>query len=135
MILAAIPIIVTPLYAFYRVKKFRKGILVILAILAFNIVLLIPGDNWLYPVIQYSLVVEVLTEYKTTQEFLREEEMLVQSFLKTDWFESAEVFTVYYNPIKITYVVVTLLEYILIPLYFARKWTIEYNERIGTTVT
>ena len=45
MIISAIPVIFTPLYGFYRIKKFKKGVLVILANVAIDFVfLMISGD-------------------------------------------------------------------------------------------
>ena len=93
-------IVVTPLYAFYRIKKFKRGILVIPAIIAIDMLILTGnGDiNW--------------------EEFLTEETVVP------------------IEPIQLTYGYAnTLLVDILLPLYFARKWTIEYNERIETSKT
>jgi hypothetical protein len=48
MIIAAIPVIITPLYAFYRIKKFKKGFLIILLNVAIDtMILTYYGDiNW-----------------------------------------------------------------------------------------
>ena len=94
MILSSIPIIATPLYAFYRIKKFKKGVLVILANVAIDLVFLtITGDlNW---------------------------------NLKSD---------IIYSPTFTVSKAYVLIVDILFPLYFARQWTIEYNEKNGTQV-
>jgi hypothetical protein len=98
MILATIPIIVTPLYAFYRVKKFGKGILVILAIFAIDTLVLIGTGE------------------------------------RTNWVNMLFVEEIFAAP-ELSYgYAVTLIIDILLPMYFARKWTIEYNESIGTGV-
>lgn len=97
MILAAIPIIVTPLYAFYRIKKFKKGVLVILLVFAIEI------------------VDASITEAMNESEF----------FMLESW----------EKPVDLAYQYTAgLIVAILLPMYFARKWTIEYNEKIGTPV-
>ena len=92
MILAAIPILVTPLYAFYRIKKFKKGVLVM--------------------IVEIAIALSILT---------------IMGDLKWDSEET--------GPFEITqgFVGSTIVD-ILFPLYFVRKWTLEYNEKIVTNV-
>ena len=98
MILAAIPVIVTPLYAFYRVKKFKKGLVIIIALIFVDYFLLTPGTS-----IYDAIISETV--------------------------ESEKSITIASN-----FATVLILE-ILLPLYFARKWTIEYNEKIKPETT
>ena len=94
MILAAIPIIVTPLYAYYRVKKFKKGVLVILLTFAISI------TSW------------------TIFDAMNENDF----FMLENW----------ERPVDLSYQYATgLIVDILLPMYFARRWTIEYNEKSG----
>lgn len=89
MILAAIPIFIAPLYAFYRIKKLKKGILIMLAIVLIDIVVLTgTGD------IDWTTKSNSASNTSTTG--------FVTSFIID----------------------------ILLQLYFARKWTLEYNEKI-----
>lgn len=93
MILAVIPIIVTPLYAFYRIKKFKKGVLVMIVEIAISLsISTVTGD------------------------------------LKWGSYLSLET-----GPFEITqgFVVASIVD-ILFPLYFVRKWTLEYNEKIDS---
>lgn len=91
MILSAIPIIVTPLYAFYRIKKLKKGIMVMIVTLA---------------IISLDYIVH---------RFVAESE-----FLNLESFDQ--------QIIKLAWYVTALIIAILFPMYFVRKWTIEYNE-------
>ena len=93
MILAAIPIFATPLYAFYRIKKLKKGVLVILLTLA-----IVATDSTLHNEVSKS-------EFFEMESFERE----------------AIVIFSYVSGFIIT---------ILLSMYFARKWTLEYNEKI-----
>ena len=93
MILSAIPIIITPLYAFYRVKKFKRGVLVILANMTIDIVILTANGD-----INWNLESEGFGPIAFTSGY-------VSSFIVD----------------------------ILFPLYFARKWTIEYNQKMEAT--
>lgn len=92
--MAAIPVIVTPLYAFYKVKKFKKGLVIIIILIFVDYFLLTPDTSI------YDAIISGTSE-------------------------SEKTITLISN-----YATVLLLE-ILLPLYFARKWTIEYNEKIG----
>jgi len=83
MILACIPIIATPLYASYRVKKLKKGILLLIAIIAI------------------IMVFYIISYYLDKEDYL------------SNW-------------------VIPLLIEILMPVYFVRKWTIEYNEKLSS---
>lgn len=97
MILTAIPLIVTPLYAFYRIKKFKKGVLVILLTLV--------------AIVIDSMITATLNE----SEF----------FMLENW----------QRPVDLSYqYIISLIIEILLPMYFVRKWTIEYNEKIVTNV-
>lgn len=92
MILAAIPIVVTQLYAAYRVKRFKRGVLVILLVIAID-------TTFIY------FIYDVNWEEELTSEGMR--------------------------LLQLTYnFALTLMVNILLPLYFVRKWTIEYNEKI-----
>jgi len=93
MILAAIPIFATPLIAFYRVKKLKKGVLVMLLIIA-----IVALDSFLHDVISKS-------EFFEMESFQREA-IVIYSY------------------------VFSLIITILFPMYFARKWTLEYNENL-----
>ena len=97
MILSAIPLIVTPLYAFYRIKKFKKGVLVM--VLTFIAIGIDAG----------------ITEAINENEFFKLE----------NW----------QRPVDLSYqYIIGLIVSILLPMYFVRKWTIEYNEKIETPV-
>lgn len=91
MILSAIPIIVTPLYAFYRIKKFKKGIIVMIVTLA---------------IISIDFIIH---------RFVAE-----NKFFNLESFDQQIVILAWY--------VTALIIAILFPMYFVRKWTIEYNE-------
>ena len=93
MILAAIPIIVTPLYAFYRIKKFKKGVVVMIVEIAIGL-----------------------------------------SILTTEGDLTWDSYTEETGPLEITqgFVVATIVD-ILFPLYFVRKWTLEYNDHVETS--
>ncbi len=98
MILGAIPGFIAPLYAYYRIKKFKKGVLVSLVIIGIeSLVFLLYGD-W------------------TWKEFLNGKEIT--------------------GPIQISvgFVIALLIE-ILLQVYFVRKWTLEYNEKIDQYLT
>lgn len=93
MILATIPIIVTPLYAFYRIKKFKKGVLVILLTFTATII--------------DSMITSTLNESDL--------------FMLENW----------QKPVDLSYqYAAALIIWILLPMYFTRKWTIEYNEKV-----
>lgn len=89
MILGAIPAIVPQLYAFYRIKKFRKGVLVLFAT---------AGLIALDAVLDYGLDHAIAKNASPTV------------------FTPGEEF-------------VGIIIGMLLPMYFARKWTIEYNEK------
>jgi len=93
MILAAIPMFVTPLYAFYRVKKFKKGLLVMFLVLG-----IVGVDS----IIHASIATSEMFEIKQFQR-----EMII----------------------SYSYVF-SLIITMLIPMYFARKWTIGYNNTL-----
>ncbi len=95
MILCAIPLIVTPLYAFYKIKMFKKGVLVILLVFA---IVIIDGV--------FALI------------FIESEFLMLES-----WEQSVDL--------SYHYAVALIVE-ILLPMYFARKWTIEYNEKLDS---
>ena len=86
MILAGIPTFGSSLYAFYRINKQNKGILLLLGV--WSLVILIP---LLY---EYLYIYDILAEFP--------------------------------RPI----ILHVILPVILIPLYFVRKWTLEYNKWI-----
>ena len=96
MILAAIPGFIAPLYAFYKIKKLKKGILLALSIIGIEtVIFFIYGD-----------------------------------FTWNDFINGKEIT----GPINISVgFILALLVEILLQVYFARKWTIEYNERIETS--
>lgn len=99
MILAAIPIIVTPLYAFYRIKEFRRGVLVMLLDLTIGFAIF---------VLNGEIDLDLLFNEELSEEDLA--------------------------PTQVTTGFVTaLIVDILLPLYFVKKWTIEYNEKIESS--
>lgn len=95
MILGATPALITELYAFYRIGKFRKGVLVLLATI--GLVLFMMGlDYGVDSVFDKSEVSPSGPHFTTGEEIL------------------------------------SLIIGMLVPMYFARKWTIEYNEYVET---
>ena len=94
MILAAIPLFVTPLYSFYRIKKFKKGVLVLFVVLG-----IVVTDFVIHDKVAYS------------------------EFFEIEQFEKELILTFPY--------VIGLIITILLPMYFTRKWTLEYNENIN----
>ena len=95
MILAAIPSIITQLYAFYRIKKFKKGVLVMLLVIGI-----------------------VMTDFIIAEAFNEIGDMPLEV-----WEKSTNLVFQY---------IFILIVSILLPLYFARKWTLEFNEKIGS---
>jgi len=95
MILSAIPLIVTPLYAFYKIKMFKKGVLVILLTV---VIIIIDGI--------FALI------------FIESEFLMLES-----WEQSVDLSYHY---------AVGIIVVMLLPMYFARKWTIEYNEKLDS---
>jgi len=95
MILSAIPIIVTPLYAFHKIKMFKKGVLVIL--LTFVIIIFDGIIAWTF----------IESEF----------------FMFESWEKSVDLSYHY----AFGFIIAMLL-----PMYFARKWTIEYNEKLDS---
>ena len=96
MILAVIPLFVGPLYASYRVKKLKKGILVVLALFVIEFGIFILYGDW-------------------------------------KWNEFVDGGLKQHTEITVGFVIALLVE-ILLQLYFVRKWTLEYNEKIGTSI-
>ena len=92
MILAAIPSIITQLYAFYRIKKFKKGVLVMLLVIGI-----------------------VMTDF-----IIIESINAISDIPLEDWEKTTDLVFQY---------IFSLIVGILLPLYFARKWTLEYNEK------
>ena len=92
MILAAIPSVITQLYAFYRIKKFKKGVLVMLLVIGI--------------VMTDFIIIESLNA--------------ISDIPLEDWEKTTDLVFQY---------IFSLIVGILLPLYFARKWTLEYNEK------
>ena len=99
MILGAIPAFIPQLYAFYRIKKFKKGLLV--QLLVVGLILLEYGFD---EGINYGMD-QILNPNHTPSND--------QSYR---WVEDA----------------MGIVFESLFPLYFVRKWTLEYNEKIDT---
>ncbi len=96
MILSAIPAVIPQLYAFYRIKKFKKGVLVLLATISlFALDFII--DLGVIGVLNHGN----LTTNAQNNKLLED--------------------------------VIGIMIGSLLPMYFARKWTLEYNEQIDTS--
>lgn len=111
MILGAIPFLLPQLYAFGKIKRGKKGAILL------GLIYGVP------PVI--SIIISVINWFNMN---------LVGAHFSADFmgiFNSIMGFfiTMTYPPLSF----VALIFYVLIPVYFVRKWTIEYNSKISTT--
>ncbi|MGB6462762.1 MAG: hypothetical protein WBF38_00865 [Nitrosotalea sp.] len=93
MILGAIPTFITQLYAFYKIKKLKKGVLVELAVIGL-----------------------ILSEYAI--------DYGVHLILNQGKLSSHD------QDFRLVEDVMGILVASLLPMYFARKWTMEYNEKV-----
>ena len=98
MILGVTPSIVTQLYAFYRIKKFKKGVLVILMTLGL-IALGTTIDSGIHLAMNKNIMPSNDSNFKILE------------------------------------YVIGIIITCLLPMYFARKWTLEYNDKIDSAQT
>ncbi|MDE1812931.1 MAG: hypothetical protein KGI19_11305 [Thaumarchaeota archaeon] len=100
VILGAIPAIIPQLYAFYRIKKLRRGIIIL--IMTAGLIVL-------------DYAIDLSIHMLDTKDMTSNE--LAQASTEVPNFSMSET-------------IVFIMVETLLPMYFARKWTLEYNEKI-----